>query len=113
MWAPPEAALWPPSAPPIWPGIWVNHLGGNMGDLTVNVSRLGGQVVCQSFWQVPACTLPAHCQNLTVQRILVRHGVSRDRAELLLDDIRQALASFERHPDHAVLTPAETRGFHH
>jgi glutamate decarboxylase len=43
----------------------------------------------------------------------VRHGVSRDLAELLLDDIRQALAYFDRHPDHAVLTPAEASGFHH
>jgi glutamate decarboxylase len=166
---------------------WVNYLGGNMRDLTLNFSRPGGQVVCQYFnflrlgqegyskvhsacyataqhlareiarlgpfemiyggdpadgipalcwtlkegsqanfnlfsladrlrvrgWQVPAYTLPAHCQDRTVQRILVRHGVSRDLAELLLDDIRQALAYFDRHPDHAVLTPAEASGFHH
>jgi len=166
---------------------WVNYLGGNMRDITLNFSRPGGQIVCQYFnflrlgaqgyrkvhaacystaqylakeiaklgpfemiyggdpasgipalcwkmkeesaanfnlfsladrlrvrgWQVPAYTLPAHCQELSVQRILVRHGVSRDLAELLLDDIRQALAYFERHPEHAVLSSAEATGFHH
>ena len=28
-------------------------------------------------WQVPAYSLPADCQNVVIQRILVRHGVSR------------------------------------
>jgi hypothetical protein len=30
-------------------------------------------------WQVPAYTLPANCRAITVQRVLVRHGVTRDR----------------------------------
>lgn len=28
---------------------WVNYLGGNMRDLTLNFSRPGGQVVCQYY----------------------------------------------------------------
>lgn len=64
-------------------------------------------------WQAAAYTLAAHCQEQSVQRIPVRHGVSRDPAELLLEDIRQALAYFDRHPDHAVLSSEETSGFHH
>lgn len=28
---------------------WVNYLGGNMRDITLNFSRPGGQVVCQYF----------------------------------------------------------------
>ena len=40
-------------------------------------------------WQVPAYSLPADCQNLVIQRILVRHGVSRDLGSLLLDDIKR------------------------
>ena len=166
---------------------WVNYLGWNMRDITLNFSRPGGQVVAQYYnflrlgaegykkvhgacygtaqflagaiaalgpfeiiyggdpasgipaicwtlkehasanfnlfsladrlrvrgWQVPAYSLPPHCQERVVQRILVRHSVSRDLAELLLDDIRQALAYFERHPQHATLTPAEASGFHH
>ena len=166
---------------------WVNYLGGNMRDITLNFSRPGGQIICQYYnflrlgvegyrkvhsacydtaqylaseiaklgpfemiyggdptsgipalcwkmkpgsdanfnlftladrlrvrgWQVPAYTLPAHCQEQSVQRILVRHGVSRDLAELLLEDIRQALAHFDRHPEHAILTSGEASGFHH
>ena len=33
-------------------------------------------------WQVPAYTLPANAQDVAIQRILVRHGVSRDLAAL-------------------------------
>ena len=34
-------------------------------------------------WQVPAYSLPANRQDLSIQRILVRHGVSRDLGSLL------------------------------
>jgi glutamate decarboxylase len=64
-------------------------------------------------WQVPAYALPAHCQDLAVQRILVRRGVSRDLASLLLEDIRQALAFLHRHPSQAMLSSEEGSGFHH
>lgn len=64
-------------------------------------------------WQVPAYTLPGHCQDLSVQRILVRHGVSRDLAELLLEDIRHALIYFQRHPNHDQVSTEEATGFHH
>jgi glutamate decarboxylase len=42
-------------------------------------------------WQVPAYSLPAHQQQVVVQRILVRHGVSRDLAALLVSDIKAAV----------------------
>ena len=64
-------------------------------------------------WQVPAYSLPANCESIPVQRILVRHGVSRDLASLLLDDLKNALAFFEKHPVHATLGAAEASGFHH
>ena len=38
-------------------------------------------------WQVPAYSLPPNRQDLVIQRILVRHGVSRDLGSLLLDDM--------------------------
>jgi len=64
-------------------------------------------------WQVPAYTLPAHCEDLVIQRILVRHGVSRDLGTLLIEDIRQALDYFSKHPVKAPLTSEEASGFHH
>ena len=57
--------------------------------------------------------LPANREDLVVQRILVRHGVSRDLAVLLLDDMRRTLAFFERHPIHASLSAEEASSFKH
>ncbi|MFC0284767.1 glutamate decarboxylase [Camelimonas abortus] len=64
-------------------------------------------------WQVPAYSMPANRQDLVVQRILVRHGVSRDLAELLLDDMRRAIDWFEKHPVSKPMTAAEASGFSH
>jgi glutamate decarboxylase len=64
-------------------------------------------------WQVPAYSLPANRQDLVVQRILVRHGVSRDLAELLLDDFRRAIAHFDKHPVSTPLSKEEAGGFSH
>jgi glutamate decarboxylase len=57
--------------------------------------------------------LPANRQDLSIQRILVRHGVSRDLAALLLENMRDALEYFKQHPVHATLTEQEASGFHH
>ena len=64
-------------------------------------------------WQVPAYALPANCQSTSIQRILVRQGVSRDLASLLLQDMKNALDYFEKHPVERSLTSAEASGFHH
>jgi len=170
---------------------WVNYLGGNMRDLSLNFSRPGGQVVSQYYnflrlgrkgyakvhdacyqtaaflaaeisklgpfeviysgdpqegipalcwkikdgvnpgvnpgfnlydladrlryhgWLVPAYALPAHMENLVIQRILVRRAVSRDLAALLLRDLKTALTHFEGHPVAANLSEKEGSGFHH
>ncbi|WP_425399293.1 glutamate decarboxylase [Aeoliella sp.] len=64
-------------------------------------------------WQVPAYSLPANCQDIAIQRILVRHGVSRDLGSLLLQDMKQALEHFEKHPIETPMTADEATGFHH
>jgi glutamate decarboxylase len=64
-------------------------------------------------WQVPAYSMPANRKDLVVQRILVRHGVSRDLAGLLLDDMKRSLEFFDKHPQHASMTPEEASGFAH
>lgn len=64
-------------------------------------------------WQVPAYSMPANRQDLVIQRILVRHGVSRDLASLLLDDLRSAVTFFAKHPVTVPLTKDEARGFNH
>jgi glutamate decarboxylase len=63
-------------------------------------------------WQVPAYSLPADCQEQVIQRILVRHGVSRDLGMLLIGHIRDALDYFSKHPQATPLTDEEASGFH-
>ncbi|WP_212723053.1 glutamate decarboxylase [Nocardioides jishulii] len=64
-------------------------------------------------WQVPAYTLPPHREDLAIQRILVRHDVSRDMASLLLDDFRRSLDVLGKHAPKASFTAEEGTGFHH
>jgi len=64
-------------------------------------------------WLVPAYTMPANRQDLAVQRILVRRGLSRDLASLLLDDMRRSLEHFTKHPPAKPLTEKEAGGFKH
>ncbi|SDU45337.1 glutamate decarboxylase [Stappia sp. ES.058] len=64
-------------------------------------------------WQVPAYTLPAHCEDQAVQRILVRNGVSRDLCAMLLEDLRSALTHLDAHPHKTPLGEEDASGFHH
>ncbi len=57
--------------------------------------------------------LPANAQDVVIQRILVRHGVSRDLASLLLDDIQRCLEYFRAHPITNPVTADEGTGYHH
>jgi glutamate decarboxylase len=64
-------------------------------------------------WQVPAYSLPANCEDLPIQRILVRHGVTMDLAALLLEDMRHCLEYFRDHPVTSPLSEDEAGGYHH
>lgn len=64
-------------------------------------------------WQVPAYALPDKCKDVVIQRILVRRGVSRDLATLLVDDMKRALEHFEKNPVQTKSDGSETSGFHH
>jgi glutamate decarboxylase len=64
-------------------------------------------------WQVPAYTLTGSVSDVAVQRILVRLGVSRDLASLLLDDFRYAVAHFTKYPVTASVSKHESGGFSH
>ena len=64
-------------------------------------------------WQVPAYTLTGTASDIPVQRILVRLGVSHDMASLLLDDFRDAIAHFGKHPVTVPMSKEESSGFSH
>ena len=62
---------------------------------------------------MPAYPLTGSVSDISVQRILVRQGVSRDLAGLLLDDMKQSIAHFDRHPVTVPMTKEESGGFSH
>lgn len=64
-------------------------------------------------WQVPAYSMPEDREDLVVCRTLIRHGVSRDLAGLLLDDIGRAMDHLARHPVKKPLDQTEAGGFMH
>ena len=51
-------------------------------------------------WLVPAYIMPKNCEDLIVQRIVVKEGFSRDMADILLRDMRAALQYFASQPGH-------------
>jgi len=64
-------------------------------------------------WQVPAYSMPANREDLVIQRILVRHGVSRDLGDLLLNDMKRAIDYFEKNPVSTPLTEETAGGYKH
>ena len=50
----------------------------------------------QSGWMVPAYTMPKDIEDIVVMRIVVRQGMSRDMADMLIEDITNAVAELEK-----------------
>jgi glutamate decarboxylase len=49
----------------------------------------------QSGWMVPAYTMPKNIEEMVVMRVVVRQGMSRDMADMLIQDIQNAVADLE------------------
>ena len=64
-------------------------------------------------WQVPAYSLPPNQEQMVIQRVIVRHGFSRNMAALLIDDIKRSLDYFRDHPPSTPLTVSEASGYRH
>jgi glutamate decarboxylase len=64
-------------------------------------------------WQAAAYTMLPNITDVVVMRLLVRHGFSRDMADLLLADIRRSIEHLRRHPASQPLTAAEGTTFAH
>jgi glutamate decarboxylase len=79
--------------------------GYNLFDLAVRLRTRG--------WLVPAYTLPAHLEEVAIQRVLVRHGFSRDMADLLLADFKRSLDTLATHPPGISFTEREVGSFNH
>jgi len=83
----------------------VKKVGFSLYDLA---DRLRGR-----GWQVPAYSMPADRQDLVIQRILVRHGVSRDLGDLLIKDLKQCLEYFKDNPVNKPLAEDTAGGYKH
>ena len=64
-------------------------------------------------WQVAAYTMLPNIQDTVVMRVLVRHGFSRDMANLLLEDVKRGIDTLERHAPSVPQSAAEGATFTH
>ena len=52
--------------------------------------------LAQSGWMVPAYTLPDKLESFVVMRVVARMGFNRDMADMLLGDIKNAVAALDK-----------------
>lgn len=64
-------------------------------------------------WLIAAYPLPADRADETVMRVVVRHGFTRDMADLLIEDLRRCLEELRRRPPSVVMTRADGGTFSH
>ncbi|MFI5022752.1 MAG: glutamate decarboxylase [Alphaproteobacteria bacterium] len=64
-------------------------------------------------WQAAAYTLPPNITNVAVMRLLIRHGFSRDMADMLLEDFGRSIDHLKKHPLTKPSTAAEGTTFTH
>jgi glutamate decarboxylase len=79
--------------------------GFNLFDLSDRIRMRG--------WQIAAYSMPPNRQDLVVMRILVRHGFSRDLADLLVNDLKRCMDYFEKNPVNHKAIEAESGGYKH
>jgi glutamate decarboxylase len=64
-------------------------------------------------WLVPAYSMPPNREDLVIQRILIRHGFTREMANALLLEMQAALDHFAENPVDLTLVGAESSGHDH
>ena len=64
-------------------------------------------------WQAAAYTMLPNITNVVVMRLLIRHGFSRDMADMLLEDFRRSIDHMQKHPSSKPLTATEGTTFTH
>jgi glutamate decarboxylase len=64
----------------------------------------------ENGWLVPAYTFPENRQDLAALRIVIRNGMSRDLADLLVSDLKEHIAFLDQLQ---APLPKRREGFHH
>jgi glutamate decarboxylase len=88
---------------------WILKDGSNPGYSLFDLSdrlRVRG-------WQVAAYTMPANIADVVVMRVLVRHGFSRDMAQMLLEDVGRSIDYLRKHPPSTPQGASEGTTFTH
>lgn len=63
-------------------------VGFDLYDLTDRMRTRG--------WQVASYSLPANCEDMVIQRVLIRHGFSHDMAELFIGDLKRSIEYLQK-----------------
>ncbi len=79
--------------------------GFNLYDLSDKLRARG--------WQVASYSLPANAQDMVIQRVLIRHGFSRDMADLFLADLKRCIEYFKENPVRRNLGEKQAGGYKH
>lgn len=79
--------------------------GFNLYDLSDRMRTRG--------WQIASYSLPSDCEDMVIQRVLIRHGFSRDMAELLIEDLKRCIDYFQKHPMSSNMDKSEGESFRH
>ncbi len=64
-------------------------------------------------WNVSAYSMLPNIDNVVVMRLVLRHGFSREMADLFIADVQRALEYFEKHPIAVLQTAAEANSHDH
>lgn len=64
--------------------------GFNLFDLSDAIRARG--------WQIAAYSMPSNREDLVIMRILIRHGVSHDMVDLLVQDLKRTIEKFQKFP---------------
>jgi len=68
--------------------------------------------VRQRGWLVPAYSFPKDLEDISVIRLVIRNGFSRDLARILIEDLRRATAFLQR-LQQPLPRESEQSAFHH
>ena len=79
--------------------------GFNLYDLSDRMRMRG--------WQIASYSLPTNCEDMVIQRVLIRHGFSHDMAQLMLEDLKRCIEYFKEHPVTHNSDNKESAGFSH
>ena len=79
--------------------------GFNLYDLSDRMRMRG--------WQIASYSLPSNCEDMVIQRVLIRYGFSHDLATLMLDDLKRCIEFFKKHPVTSMSDADDSATFRH